>query len=132
MECEFLFAADYASISVENKLSVCGIFDRLTAEALPTVMDPFFVAIGLRCGNEDSGRRSVLRASLVDPEARVLAELTIELSLGPMPSDQLVPLAQKMPPVPISAAGRHELRLDVEGRRSMVHPILVQVAGDGE
>jgi hypothetical protein len=69
MELTFLHVADYANVTVDQKLNVMGIFGSITANSLPTVHPEMHIVAQLSANASEYGRHFKLSIKLLDEDA---------------------------------------------------------------
>ena len=69
MDLTFLHLADYANVTVDQKLNVMGIFSNITTNSLPTVHPEMHVVAQLSANASEYGRQFRLSVKLLDEDA---------------------------------------------------------------
>lgn len=75
--------ADEANVSQEGKLNVLGVFDRIAAQAFPTVHPKMVFVFRVQAEYGDAGREFPVRVRLMDEDGAALFEASGEI-VGPM------------------------------------------------
>lgn len=75
--------ADYASISIEQKLSVMGVFDTLWGQAFPLAHPQMFLVLRVQFSYEDSGKDRKLKVRLENADGKRLFQGEMG---GPVPA----------------------------------------------
>jgi hypothetical protein len=79
------FLADDANVSMEGKLNVLGIFDRITSPVFPTMHPRMVFCFRVESEYADSGRAFPVFVRLVDDDGEVLFEANGELVAPQVP-----------------------------------------------
>jgi len=69
MELNFLLIADYANLSIDQKLNVMGIFESIQSAAFPMTHPEMYVVLRLEAGAAEYGRAFKLSVKLMDEDA---------------------------------------------------------------
>lgn len=83
MKITLAAVADYASVSMEQKLSVMGIFDTIWAASFPVTHSTMFLVLRVQFSYEDSGTTGDLRMRLEDEDGKRLMDGQLG---GPVPN----------------------------------------------
>ena len=78
MKINFAHLSDYASISREGKLSVMGIFDRLTYAQVPAVHPVMYLAFEVELSRDELGQPFTLRIDLVDQDGKLVNQVVAQ------------------------------------------------------
>jgi hypothetical protein len=78
------FLADEANVSMEGKLNVLGVFDRITSPVFPTMHPRMVFCFRVESEYADSGRAFPVIVRLVDDDGGVLFEANGELVAPPV------------------------------------------------
>jgi len=72
MEIPLAVVADAANTSVEGKLNIFGIFNRITAASFPAVHPQMLLVIVLQADSSESGQEKSVEVQLVDSDGQKL------------------------------------------------------------
>lgn len=76
--------ADEANVSQEGKLNVMGVFDRIAANAFPTMHPKMVFVFRVQAEYADAGRTVDVRVRLMDEDGAVLFEATGDMEPPPV------------------------------------------------
>src|SRR5258706_1800892 len=118
VDLKFFLMADYASISVDQKLSISGIFQHINAAQFPANHPLLYLVAQLQAYPAEFGRTFRLQIKLLDEDANVLTELAT-MATAPTPTirgmnalvNQIIQLGNIVFPKP----GRYQFSLLVDG-----------------
>jgi hypothetical protein len=114
----FAHLCDYASVSREGKLSVMGIFDRITVAVVPSMHPMLYLAFQLELFPAELGRPFKVAIRVVDADGNAVLETDADAKIdgqakpGEMArSPQVVGFAS----LPLRKAGRHSIDIFLNG-----------------
>ncbi len=130
MDVKLAVVADFASVSIDNKLNILGVFQEINTPVLPATVPHMYLVLSLEAEPEQYGKQLSLRVVLLedDPEGNEL--LTVEgLAQVPEPrhqgdraySNQVIGLSG----VTFERAGAYRFSVSVDNREIAVVPLLV-------
>ena len=102
----------------------------VTRSALPSVLPPSVLLIGLRYGSEEAGLRDIT-LSAVDPDGQPIFEPLSdkEQFVRPDPGEtELQGLSFRLPAMQLHVFGVHEVRLSIDGEALVTVPFRVKRA----
>lgn len=108
--------ADYASISIEQKLHVLGIFDTIWTQAVPTVHPAMVVVIRTLVGYEDRNTTQKLRIRLEHEDGQRLFEGEAATEVGEVPPGETASgnLIINLQGIPFRQVGRYSFVITAE------------------
>lgn len=118
MELKIFLMADYASISIDQKLSISGVFQAINAQQFPATHSLLYLVAQLKVPPAEFGRQFRLQIKLLDQDANVLTEVSM-MATAPTPPirgtgafiNQIVQLGNIVFPKP----GPYQFSLLVDG-----------------
>lgn len=84
MQITLAAIADFASVSVGDKLNVMGVFDTIQAPQFPAVHPQLFLAIRLQFEYEDRNSDVSLQIRLENEDGKVIVRATPKGRIGPV------------------------------------------------
>lgn len=125
MEIRFALLADSANVSVEGKLNVIGIFDRVGAKQFPATHMTSVLVVSLEAHRTEAGPHE-LRILFVDADGNPLMEMKAGMTFVPPEGaaalirvNQILPV----PMIPLPAPGDYSFDISIDGRYEMSVPI---------
>src|SRR6266542_1571044 len=82
MQVHLALLADYANLSIDGKLNIMGIFNRVYARSLPAIHPETRLVLVLKYEPAERGRPHRLEVQLLDPDGRELLGLASSLALS--------------------------------------------------
>ena len=129
MNVQLALLADYASVSMDGKLSVAGIFDRLVMHEVPWQHPTLFVALRVHFHPGEEGAHGI-KIRFVDADGQEIMALGADVTvkeLDPVEGGN-TQLVLSMNNVPITKAGRHAFDVFLDGRYEHSIPLVVEQA----
>jgi hypothetical protein len=123
--------ADEANVSQEGKLNVLGVFDRIAANAYPTVHPKMVFVFRVQAEYADAGKRFPVRARLMDDDGGILFEATGDIVPPPVAPGEFVTANQifTLVGVRFPAPGNHKFVVSVGEETHETPLMVVQVPG---
>jgi hypothetical protein len=131
MEPTLFVICDYASISVEGKLSIAGIFEDIYASEFPVMFPQFFIVTVFHRDPGDMGSGFDVRIDMIDTDGQMI--LSIE---QPVRFHEDAPLARshrnlmRLNGIVFPGSGTYELRLflntEAQPRRTLMFHVVQQ------
>jgi hypothetical protein len=113
-----LFAlADYALYSMDQKLSILGLFQTLYAAQFPAAHPVMYVVTQLRASPAEYGRNLELRIKLLDEDAKVLLDIHNRLDVPVPPNPGQITVVNNiamLQAVQFPRPGRYEFSLLID------------------
>jgi len=81
MQLSFAHLADYANVTLDQKLNVMGIFASLASASFPTVHPDMCVVVQLTARSPEYGRKFKVDVRLVDEDGTVIVPFEAELTV---------------------------------------------------
>src|ERR1043166_2033640 len=118
MKLNLAVIADYASISMENKISISGIFDNIWAPQLPVAHYSWFLVLRFKAESQERGDQHRLRIQLMDPDATevFVVETQVLVPDIPLPGDVTMGAINQLPPTLFTRAGPHVFTIFIDGQ----------------
>jgi hypothetical protein len=119
--------ADYASVSMDGKMSVAGIFDRLVVHELPWHHPTMFIALRILFHPGEEGDHGI-KIRFVNADGREIIGLAADVTVKAVdPVDGgTTQLVLSMNNVPIATAGRYAFDVFFDGRYEHTVPLVVE------
>lgn len=130
MQLEILTLCD-AAADYQNKLSLLGAFDTVTAPAFPAAHPQCAIAMRLRFTRIEEGSHA-LRIHVVDQDgALIMPSLDGQLSvtLGPVNETASVNFILGIQGLPLNQPGTYAVNLAIDGREEASVPLYVRLSG---
>lgn len=107
----------HSAMNVGGNLSMLGAFHSIVAENLPMAFPPFALVARVGFNTDERGDVS-LRATVADPQGRILGQMTVNLSLPNIPGlrDPVLNLVFPISGMELRAYGEHRIDLALNGR----------------
>jgi len=120
--------ADYAAMTADNKLVICGVFDAILVRSFPAVHPAVALALRVVAGPEDRGGHR-LEVRLTDPKGGELAKVQAEFSVAP-PDDAVkagsLQLVLAFGNVEFKEPGLHAVDILIDDRFEETAPLSVR------
>lgn len=115
--------ADYASISIEQKLHVLGVFDVIWSQSLPCIHPSMFLIIRTSVEFEDRNSKQVLIVRLEHEDGGRLFEGKAEGEVGDVPAGESVSanMIFQLTMLKFDRAGRYSFVITDEGTGEELH-----------
>ena len=126
MNIDFAVLADYASVAKDGKLSVAGMFDRLTPPKMPWQHPTMFIAVRIHAHPGEEGGHKI-KVRLVDPDGKQIVSLDGEatvLDMDPVEGAN-VGLVLALNNLPFNGFGRYAFDIFLDNRYEHTVPLLV-------
>jgi len=128
MDVDLALLADAASIDSSGKLSILGIFDRLSTMSFPTRHPRLSLVLRFTAGLDEAGKHEV-GITLIDPDAQEVVRIDGEMQLGPGPvaaaGSIRVPHVLNMDGLIFPRPGRYSFDVTVDGEHHVTIPLTV-------
>jgi hypothetical protein len=121
MDVKLAVLADYASISLEGKLNIMGIFDEINAPSLPVILPIFYVVVSYSTRATEFDADKNLEIALQTEDGRVLVRLQqpVHVPRPPRPGARgTVNQVHALAGLPFENEGSYQFVISVDG-----HPI---------
>lgn len=82
MQLRYAVLCDYANVTSEGKLNLCGIFDRLFSHEFPAIHRELYLVTSLETDPEDEETERSVTIQLIDADGLNLAELNGHMNFG--------------------------------------------------
>ena len=127
MNVQLALLADYASVSMDGKMSVAGIFDRLVVHELPWHHPTMFIALRIHFHPGEEGDHAI-KIRFVNADGREIIGLTAHATVKALnPVDGgITQLVLSMNNVPIADTGRYAFDVFLDGRYEHTVPLVVE------
>jgi hypothetical protein len=119
--------ADYASISIEKKLHVLGIFDTIYAQSVPAAHGKAVLVIRTLAEHEDSDRAHPLEIRLEDMDGQPLFKGAGASRVGTIPPGETssANLILELNNLPLPKFGRYSCVITLDGEERLRIPLTV-------
>src|SRR5262249_32995488 len=116
MELTLLLVADYAAATMDGKLYMMGVFNRIYAVSFPATHPDMYLVIQLSASPFEYGRSFKLNISLVDDDMQPIITLTTDATVPHGERGESVTLNHilKMVNVVFPKAGTYEFAIQVD------------------
>lgn len=117
MKVNFAHLCDYASISVEGKMSLMGVFGRIYTGKIPAVHIQAFLAFEIELDYTEVGYPVAIRVECVDADGNKIlsAQTTIQVpgepGGGKIGEHPTLPQIMRLPPMQFTKEGNHEINI---------------------
>lgn len=81
MEIKLAVLADFASITLEGKLNILGIFDEINSAQLPAAVPIFYIVVSYEAGPAEFETEKVTQVVLSDADGKTMARLEQKLKV---------------------------------------------------
>jgi hypothetical protein len=131
MDLKLAVVADYASVSIDNKLNILGVFQELNAPTFPATVSHIYLVLSLEAEPEEYGKQLPIRVALLDESGNGDELLFVEgLTQVPQPrhlgdrvySNQVIGLSG----VAFERPGNYRFSVSIENEEIAVVPLLVK------
>jgi hypothetical protein len=81
MEQVFAVLADFASVTIDRKLNILGIFNTITSQNVPAAHPQMYLVVGYKFECTEIGKKDI-KIVLIDVDGHVLFSLEGEINIG--------------------------------------------------
>jgi hypothetical protein len=135
MEVDLALLADAATIDASGKLSILGVFDRLTAGSFPVQHPRLVLVLRFSAGIQEMGRHKV-EILLRDPAGKEAMRIDGEMQLGAGPralaQGVKVPHLLNLDGLVFPTGGAYFFEVLVDGEHHVSVPLTVYAGGGAE
>lgn len=126
MKTRIAVLADYASISIDHKLNVLGIFSSINASETPTPPTPMKLVTQFEFDSSEVGQKQI-KIALVNADGQELFAINGAAEIRPTPDGRPALLNQilDLSTVALPAFGEYEFRVLLDGRTEAEIPLTV-------
>ena len=117
MEQTFAVLADFASLTIDNKLNVLGIFDKIVSQSVPAAHPQMYLVAGYKFECAEAGKKD-LKVVLIDADGRILFSLEGEINIVATESGEPCSLSQifRLGGLVFPQFGDYEFQVLINGR----------------
>ena len=134
MQIDLALLADAATVDTSGKLNILGIFDRISAAALPARHPRMCLVLRFHAGVQEAGRHDV-QIRLNDPAGQELMRLDGEMQITPagtgLTQGVRVPHVLNLDGLVFPVGGQYGFDVRVDGEHHVTIPLAVLGAGVG-
>ncbi len=129
MQVRIAVLADYASISLGDKLNVLGIFSNILARAEPVIHSQMQLVLQFEFDAAEAGKKNV-RIMMLDETGKDLYTMNGEIVVPHLPQGETATINQilLLNNTNFPRFGRYEFRVVVNGRLEVTIPLTVRQA----
>lgn len=137
MKVTLATAADFAMVSADRKLSVIGLFDRITTSAFPTKHPCLYVVLVFRVDKGKEGQKGFVDIKLEDPSGEMLAQASGDMDIPSLTREILDPrdaggqlgvhMIAQFAGIVFKQPGKHLFRVEVNKESIVDVPVVLQI-----
>ncbi len=133
MQVRIAVLADYASISLGDKLNVLGIFSNILARAEPVVHSQMQLVMQFEFDSTEAGKKNV-QILLQDQEGHELLQMNGEIAVPRLPRGESATINQilLLNNTNFPKFGHYEFRVVINGRLEATIPLTVRKAEESK
>ncbi len=133
MQVRIAVLADYASISLGDKLNVLGIFSNILARAEPVVHSQMQLVMQFEFDSTEAGKKNV-QILLQDQEGQELLQMNGEIAVPRLPRGESATINQilLLNNTNFPKFGQYEFRVVINGRLEATIPLTVRKAEESK
>jgi len=129
MELRLAVLADAANVSIDGKLNVAGIFNRIRTNTLPAQHPLMIAAIQIEIGAADFGREAQAALRIVAPDGETSAPFAAKnkLPVGRAGEPTIWNIIFRLPNIRLAKTGTYEFRVIVDDNTLATIPLTLSL-----